>query len=244
MNEYYFDLHIHSCLSPCGDDEMTPHNIAAMASLAGLQLIAVSDHNSTRNVRAAMAAANEFDILVVPAMELTTAEEAHVLCLLPDADAADAFCRYVYSTLPDMKNDVEVFGSQRVMDGADNILDEEELLLAGATSISIDSVARLLGEYGGVAIPAHIDRPAFSVLSNLGFLDPELGFTAAEVTRNADKNNLLLTNPELSGLPWLTNSDAHYLTGILDAEYTLALPEKTAAAVISAVRRGALPGTL
>lgn len=102
MNVYY-DLHMHSCLSPCGADDMTPNNLVNMAALAGLQVIAVADHNTTKNVPAATKVGQQVGVLVVPAMELTTKEDIHVLCLLPDLDAAEAFREYVYARLPQRK---------------------------------------------------------------------------------------------------------------------------------------------
>ena len=115
MNVYY-DLHMHSCLSPCGADDMTPNNLVNMAALAGLQVIAVADHNTTKNVPAAVKVGREAGVLVVPAMELTTKEDIHVLCLLPDLDAAEAFRQYVYPRLPQRKNRPKAFGNQFVMD--------------------------------------------------------------------------------------------------------------------------------
>ncbi len=234
----YYDLHMHSCLSPCGDAEMTPANIANMAAAAGLDVIALSDHNSTRNCPALLEAAGRAGLLALPAMELTTAEEVHVLCLLPDLEAAERFGRYVYERLPDVKNRPEIFGAQLVMDGGDGVLAEEERLLMNATSIGIYETAELLRAYGGIAIPAHADRSSFSVLANLGFIAPEMGFSAVELTPAASVRRLLGAHPELRGLAAVADSDAHYLEHIRGRVSSLEAEAATPRAVIEALRRG------
>lgn len=237
---FYCDFHIHSCLSPCGDADMTPSNIARMAALAGYRIIAVSDHNTTGNCRAIMRAAVEAGIVAIPAMELTTSEEVHVLCLLPELDAADELGRYVYGRLPDIDNLPGVFGEQILMDHDDGIIGNEKRLLINATDISIKDVTGIMEEFGGVAVPAHIDRGSFSVLSNLGFLDPELGFPAVELTRGCDISALLDAHPELEGVPYYVNSDSHDLYSFRDAEYCIELRYPSANEVIKAFREGGL----
>lgn len=235
---YFYDFHIHSCLSPCGSPDMTPSNIARMAALAGCRIIAVSDHNSTGNCRPVAKAAEEAGIVAIPAMELTTSEEVHVLCLLPDLDAADAFGSYVRARLPDVKNRPEIFGDQTLMDEDDTVLGFEDRLLLNACSISANEVPALVRSFGGVAIPAHIDRNSFSLLSNLGFFDRAEGFPAAEITRQCNPAVLAREHPELAGLPYIVNSDAHYLTDMPDAAYAIELPGPTAAEVIRIIKEG------
>ena len=227
---------MHSCLSPCSENDITPANIANMAALAGLRIIAVSDHNTCGNCAAVMTAARVAGITAVPAMELTTCEEVHVLCLLPSLSAADGFSDYVRARLPDIPNDPQIFGKQLLMDDTDRVTGEEPRMLVGATSIGIYDVAALVREFGGVALPAHIDRPSFSITSNLGFLDEAMGFTAAEITRNADRDTLFAMNPALGGMVTVTNSDAHSLEMIRDAEFSMELPEPTAECVIEYLR--------
>lgn len=239
-----YDLHIHSCLSPCGSDDMTPANIAGMAMLAGLDVFAVSDHGSTKNCRAAAEAAEEYGLVFVPAMELTTDEESHILCLFPELKAAEEFGDYVHSKLADVQNRPEFFGNQFIMDANDNILGTEDRLLISATSISVEQVPALVEEYGGVAIPAHIDRDSFSVLANLGFFDRRWGFPAVEITRRGDKAALAEMHSDLRGMAFITDSDAHQLDALPDAEFELEADERTAKAVIEAVKRGSLTGRL
>ncbi|MCL2084007.1 MAG: PHP domain-containing protein [Oscillospiraceae bacterium] len=233
------DIHIHSCLSPCGSPDMTPRNIAAMAALCGLTAFAVSDHNTCRQCPPVMAAAAEHGLLAIPAMELTTSEEAHVLCLLPDLGAAAAFSDYVYERLPDIANRPEIFGEQTVMDRHDRPAAEERRLLLSATSISVYGVSELAESFGGMAIPAHIDRPSFSVLSNLGLWDAAWGFKAFEAGDPESVPGLRARFPELAALRYVSNSDAHTLEGLGAARPgTLEAERPDARAVIDALKRG------
>ena len=119
MNTYHYDLHIHSCLSPCGDNDMTPNNLVQMALLSGCDVIALTDHNTCRNAPAAMEAGARNGLLVIPGMELCTAEEAHVVCLFETLEGALEFDHYIYENMPHVKNRPEIFGEQRLLDGED-----------------------------------------------------------------------------------------------------------------------------
>ena len=152
-----FDLHMHSCLSPCGGDDNTPANLAGMCALAGLQVVALTDHNTSGNCAAFCSAAKAYGLLALPGMELTTREEAHVVCLFPDIDKALAFSQYVRSKLPPIPNDPFRFGTQVFMDAQDRPLGEESAFLAGAADIGIYDVSSLAASFSGLAYPAHID---------------------------------------------------------------------------------------
>jgi len=233
MFELYYDVHIHSCLSPCGDEDMTPQNIVQMMALAGYEVIAVADHNSTRNCQAVIEAAAGAGLLAVPAMELCTREEVHVICLLPDLATAELFTDYVYTKLPDMENRADIFGRQLHMDGLDQLLGEEGKLLISATDIGIYEVYDLVKSYGGTAIPAHVDRQSFSILSNLGFYDPAMQFPAIELTAKCDSQAFR----QVHGieLPYIVNSDAHNLDQIPDPMRKIRLQDRSAKAVIEAI---------
>lgn len=234
----YYDLHLHSCLSPCGDRDMTPANIAGMAKLAGLSVVAVSDHNTTRNCRTFSECAQKHGLLPVPAIEVNTKEEVHILCLLPSLAAAEDFDVFVYERLPDVKNRPDFFGEQLIVDACDNVIGQEERMLAGAVDISVYEIVSVLERYGGLAIPAHIDRSSNSVVSNLGFVSKEMNFSVAEVTRRGDVIALSAGNAALRGKPYITNSDAHYLTDIPDAEYFLDMDDFTVKSVLNAIKNG------
>ena len=234
MNVYY-DLHMHSCLSPCGADDMTPNNLVNMAALAGLQVIAVADHNTTKNVPAATKVGQQVGVLVVPAMELTTKEDIHVLCLLPDLDSAEAFREYVYARLPQRKNRPKAFGNQFVMDENDEIIEEETQILKFGSSIGIYETKELLEQFGGLAVPAHIDRASFSLIGVMGNVDPDMGFHVYETTPNCDREALMEKYRFRGG--FISNSDAHDLIAIQDAERTLDVEKMSPRGVIEAVRR-------
>jgi len=231
----YYDLHMHSCLSPCGADDMTPNNLVNMAALAGLQVIAVSDHNTTKNSPAAQKVGERVGVLVVPAMELTTKEDIHVLCLLPSQEVAEDFRKYVYARLPQRKNRPKAFGNQFVMDENDEIIEEESQLLSFGSSIGIYETKRLLEDFGGLAVPAHIDRASYSLIGVMGLVDTEMGFTVYETTPGCDRQ-ALMEKYHFSG-GFISNSDAHDLIAIADAQRTLEVETLTPQGVIDAVRR-------
>lgn len=239
MNQYAFDLHLHSCLSPCGGEDNTPANLAGMCALAGIDIVALTDHNTTGNCAAFCQAAERYGLLALPGMELTTSEEAHVVCLFPDLAAADAFGALVRQKLPPIQNNPVVFGPQTYMDGEDRVLGEETAFLAGATSIGIYETAALAQSFGGVAYPAHIDRPSFSLLANLGLWDPAMGFCVAEVSKNCPPD--LFDRPDLRGVPHFDGSDAHYLDQIRDAHQYMELPSRSPQAVLAWLRVGCPP---
>lgn len=233
----YCDLHLHSCLSPCGDEDMTPWNLVNMAKILGLDLIALTDHNSCGNCRSAMKVGKLAGITVVPGMELCTAEEIHCVCLFDDIDRAEAFSSYVRTTLPPVKNREEIFGRQLYMDEGDTVLETEEVLLTTASSISIDTLPTLVKEYGGVCFPAHIDRESYSVLSSLGDFPPELEVTAFELTPAAPEEDYRKNYPALEGKRLLRSSDAHYLENMREKEFYIELEENTPSALIEYLKR-------
>ncbi len=236
MGQYAFDLHLHSCLSPCGGEDNTPANLAGMCALAGLEVVALTDHNTCGNCAAFCRAAEHYGLLALPGMELTTVEEAHVVCLFPGLAEADAFSALVREKLPPLKNNPAVFGPQIYMNEEDRTLGEEDAFLAGASAIGINDVTALAASFGGVAYPAHIDRPSFSLLANLGLWDPAMGFSVAEISKNCPPD--LFDRPDLRGIPHFDGSDAHYLDQIRDAHQYMELPERTPQAALAWLRAG------
>ena len=231
-----YDFHIHSCLSPCGDFDMTPSNIAGMAKLAGYDVVALSDHNSTKNCAAFLKACQNYGITGIPGMELCTQEEVHVLCLFPDLDCASSFDEYVYKRLPDIKNKPDLFGEQLIMDENDHITGMESKLLISATDIGIYEVGALVDKLGGVAIPAHINRTSFSILSNLGFYDATLGFNVVEFSIDAEPGKIVAKNPDLAGVRFIVNSDAHMLAAIPDASRVIETRGSKPSDIIQAIK--------
>ena len=210
----YYDFHIHSCLSPCGDNEMTVNNIVNMAVIKGLDVIALTDHNSSKNCPAFLAAAKKAYIKALPGMEITTMEEVHAICLFESLDYAMAFDSYVYALLPEIKNQPEIFGEQILLNEQDQKVGYVDKLLANASAISFYELNDLMKEFGGIYFPAHIEKPAFSLLSNLGFFPPDCPMHAIEIKDVSKYKSILTENPAMADLPVFTNSDAHYLWDI------------------------------
>lgn len=206
-----YDFHIHSCLSPCGDKDMTPQNIVNMAKIMGYDAIALTDHNTCGNCEAVVRIGKEVGITVIPGMELCTSEEVHVVCLFPDCQKAHEFSDYVYSTLPPVKNKPNIFGEQIKMDENDETVGYEEKLLITASGISCARAVEVVKSFGGICYPAHIDRSSFSILSNLGTIDESFGFTCAEIFDLSKEEELKQNHPYLNNIKIISDSDAHYL---------------------------------
>lgn len=217
----YYDFHIHTALSPCGDNDMTPNNIVNMAMLKGLDAIAITDHNSCGNVRAAMKTAGD-KIVVIPGMEIETSEEVHMVALFPAVEAAEEMEKILRESCPPIKNRPEIFGNQYYMDENDEITGEEERLLVTASGLDIYAAVEKVTALGGVIYPAHIDRTSYSIVSNLGFIPPDLNVSAVEITA---KNREQMMD-EYGGFGIITSSDAHYLWDISEKEYFLDVSNK------------------
>ena len=217
MNRYYYDLHIHSCLSPCGDDDNTPNNIAGMASLCGLNIVALTDHNTTDNCPAFFEAAKRYGIVAIAGMELTTSEDIHVVCLFETLEGAMAFGEKVKSLKIPYKNRPDIFGKQLILDGKDNLIGEEENLLINATLISINEVPDMVREFGGICYPAHIDRQSNGIISVLGTFPRSPHFNCAELY-NKENSTEYVQKYGLQNKKIIVSSDAHTLTDMRDRE--------------------------
>ncbi len=224
METLFADLHMHSCLSPCADDDMTPANICGMAMLKGLQMIAVTDHNTALNLPYVQTCADAYGLLLIPGMEITTREEVHLLGYFPSVDAALSFGAFLRPHLPPKKNRPSLFGNQLIVNEDDAAVGEEEALLIGATDLSLHQAAAAVRSFGGVPVPAHINRGANGLLINLGFMPEDIDFSAVEVWRA-----LPCAHTPQAGRRVLHSSDAHRLGDILEAEVSVSLPEKSIA---------------
>ncbi|MBR6977140.1 MAG: PHP domain-containing protein [Lachnospiraceae bacterium] len=238
MIPLFYDFHMHSCLSPCGDDDMTPANLVGMAFVNGLQAIALTDHNSCLNCPAAYAHAAEYGITFIPGMELTTMEEVHVLCLFPTVERALRWSEYVYPRILNVKNKPEIFGNQRVMNEEDVQVDEIEKLLISATDISFDAVYDLMEEFGGVMVPAHVDAGSYGLIANLGFVPPESRFRTAEFEHEENVPVYEKADPYFGTCRKIYDSDAHYLENISEAVHVLHVEENTPEAILKVLKEG------
>lgn len=218
MTAYYYDLHIHSCLSPCADDDMTPNNIAGMAAIKGLNVLALTDHNSAKNCPAFFEACKRQGIIPIAGMELSTEEDIHLVCLFEELDDAMRFDAVIEKHLMPIKNRAEIFGEQLILDGNDELIGNEQILLISPTDLSIDEAVRLAREYGAHVHPAHIDRETNGILAVLGDIPSEYGFKTFELREKENMSKLSGTVEELSEHNILVCSDAHQLWNISEAE--------------------------
>jgi PHP family Zn ribbon phosphoesterase len=203
---YCIDLHNHSCLSPCGENALLPSILALEASEKGVDILALSDHNSTRNLVAFEEAAQIVGITPIFGIEITTIEEVHLLSLFEHLEQALEFGKLIDTSLIKYKNDPSLFGDQLVVDVMGNIIDRVEHMLYGPSKLSFETLIHEILLHDGLAIPAHIDRPSNSVLANLGFL-PELPYSALEMMRPP-------VLPSDSNYAIVQGSDAHHISHI------------------------------
>ena len=217
MNRFYYDLHVHSCLSPCGDEDNTPNNILGMSSLNEVDIVALTDHNTSKNCPAFFAAAENYGIIPIAGMELTTSEDIHVVCLFEHLSDAMEFDAYVDKNKFIIKNRPEFFGEQLILDKEDNVIGKEENLLTGATYISIDDAKDIVEKFGGVAYPAHIDRDSYSIISVLGTIPTDSKFSFFEL-HDTDKKQDFSLKYGIKKEKFIVSSDAHYLTQLKDKE--------------------------
>ena len=218
MRKLFYDLHLHSCLSPCGDNDMTPNNMAGMASLKGLQIAALTDHNSSKNCPAFLAACEKNGIVGIAGMELTTSEEIHLVCLFEYLDAALGFSAEVEKHRFPIKNKPHIFGEQLILDENDEKIGEEEFLLINATALDLETAVSLARSYGAFVMPARIDKQANGIIGILGTFPETPAFSYAELSDASAADALKAAHPALDGCTFLSNSDAHYLWDIHEAE--------------------------
>lgn len=227
MDWFHADLHIHTCLSPCGDLEMSPRNIIRVAKAKGLHMIAITDHNTTGNVRVCVEIGKREGIYVIPGCEVNTREEVHCLSYFPHLQALQAFQDYLEERMTVIKNDSDRFGYQVAVDEEDRILYEETRSLFVGIDETIEGVAAEVHRLRGLFVPAHIDRPKNSLFSQLGFIPPDLMYDALEVSRATTVAEFEEKHQELSGNRFLRNSDAHYLKDIaaVHTRFCMARPD-------------------
>lgn len=222
MMRYTYDLHNHSCLSPCADNDNTPNSIIGMAYLSGIKIVALTDHNTAKNCPAFFEAAQRYGIIPIAGMELTTSEDIHLVCLFEKLDSALKFDEYLQKRRVFIKNRADIFGDQLIMNGQDEVIGTEEYLLSNATTVSLDEAPTLVKEYGGVCYPAHIDRDSNGIIAILGTLPPTPKFNCVEI-RSAEKVDEYTEKYGLSEKIIVVSSDAHYLTDINETNHTFML---------------------
>jgi len=227
MNKYRADLHIHTVLSPCGDLEMSPANIVAKARETGLDIIGITDHNSTRHCKLIRSLAEPEGIFVLMGAEVTTREEVHCLTFFENDDKLSEFQVYLEKHLPPIPNNVEKFGYQVVVDEDEQIIDEIEFLLISALNQSIEQVEKKVHSLGGIIIPAHIDRPSYSIISQLGFIPEDLLIDGIEISANCKIQSVIPFLGKQTERTIIRDSDAHYVENIGKAFTTFEIEHRT-----------------
>jgi len=227
LREYSADLHIHTCLSPCASLDLSPRQIVEQAKAECLDIIAITDHNTAKNVQVVMRLAERRGLKVIPGMEVQTREEIHLLALFPDWPATAAWDEEVRRHLPDIQNDPEVFGDQPIVDDEGNILQFEERLLLNSIDFSLEEVKQRVEGYGGLTIPSHFDKGSFSLISQLGLIPENMELEVLEMSRKTqflEAGGMAEVSPHI---PRIVSSDAHQLEDIGKARTIFLLAEAT-----------------
>ena len=217
----FYDFHIHSCLSPCADDDMTPHNIAGMGYLKGLGAMALTDHNTCKNCPAFFAACERFGIVPIAGMELSTSEDIHIVCLFPSLEAALAFDSELDSHRAPIENRPDRFGNQIIMNENDEAVGTFDILLIAATDLWLGEAVDLARSYGAAVYPAHIDREANGIITMLGDFPADYGFACMELRDGENYDKYIEMFPHIKDNRVLVCSDAHSLGNISEAENAL-----------------------
>ena len=235
MKRIAADLHIHTALSACADDDMTPPAIVEAAIMGGLDMIAVCDHNSAENAKAVQEAAQNV-IAVLAGMEITTAEEAHILGIFPDSASAKAASDEVAATIPDAVRQAKVLGRQIVMNAGGDATRDESRMLFMASGFELSEAVALIRKHGGIAIASHVDRPANSIMSQLGMFPTDVSFDAIEISAAGVQSGRDAEFRPL-GLPMLTSADSHFLSDIGTSRTVFSMQEATFDELVLALRR-------
>lgn len=219
------DLHIHTCLSPCASLDMTPIKIVRQAIDTGLSIIAVTDHNSAENVAAVTAAAKGSGLYVIPGIEISTAEEVHILGLFGTCNDAFDIQKIVFEHLMPGENDEKLFGLQIIANEFDEVEGFNNRLLVGSTTLDVNRVADLIHRHSGIAIFSHIDREANSIMSQLGFIPRDITFDGIEISRNMSVIQARIRFSEYENHPFIRSSDSHELHDIGSATTAFVIEE-------------------
>ena len=248
MNKWLADLHVHTLLSPCAEIEMTPDHIVREAAESGVNLLAITDHNASANIVAAIDAGQCYGVKVLPGMEVQCKEEAHIIVLFDNLEQMECWQQIVDKKMLPLRNDPVRFGSQFIVDADDKFVAEEHRMLLASLQLEADEIIDYCNNLGGICIAAHIDRPSYSLLGQLGFLTEAMALAAVEISPiGIQELTKKCLKPLVGGLPYLTSSDAHRMTEFLAGPKTaFYLKEPTIAEMKLALRgekgRSCLPG--
>jgi PHP family Zn ribbon phosphoesterase len=227
LREFSADLHIHTCLSPCASLDLAPRKIVERAKNESLDIIAITDHNTAKNVQVVMRLGEKLGLAVIPGMEVQTREEIHLLTLFADWPSIAAWDEEVRQHLPDVRNDPEVFGDQPIVDEEGNISGFEERLLLNSIHLSLEDVKRRVEGHGGLIIPSHFDKGSFSLISQLGLIPEDLELEALEMSPRRGLRQAGGIADAALHIPRIVSSDAHRLEDIGTARTVLRLADSS-----------------
>ncbi|MBS1111912.1 MAG: putative metal-dependent phosphoesterase, family [Nitrospirae bacterium] len=236
LKEFRADLHIHTCLSPCADLHMTPSAIVKIASEKGLDIIAVTDHNSAENIIGTKKAAEDTDLTVLAGMEVTSSEEVHILALFDDIENALKLQEIVYKNFMSERDYDGKLGEQVVVNENDEVVGFNKRLLISATSLTTQSIVHIIHSLGGLSIASHIDREGFGIISKLGFIPEDLKFDALEISPNTGKEKAEDLFRDYKTYQWVSSSDAHYIEDIGRKTTSFFIKEATLAEMRAAMK--------
>lgn len=239
LKEFLADLHVHTLLSPCGEVEMTPHHIMMKAKELGIDIIAITDHNSSLNLPAALESASRYGIKVFPGMEVESKEEGHILVLFDTLKQVNIWQKIVDNNMNGLKNNAQKLGAQFVVDADDEFIFEETRMLSGSLKLSAKEIVTIVNKLGGICIAAHIDRSSFSLVGQLGFLPLDLEFIAAEISPNGlNKLEDEYLKIQVGNLEFITNSDAHWMKAFIEGPKTKYVMEKASISELKLAIKG------
>lgn len=236
LREFSADFHIHSCLSPCGDLDMSPRNIVKTSLEKGLDMIAVTDHNASENIAAVMEAALGSELKVLAGMEVTSEEEAHLLVLFDDMESMGKFQTVVYDNLPDFGLDSATKQNQVIANARDEVEGFNEHFLWGATTLTYQQLVEMAHDLNGLAIASHVDKESYSIIAQLGFIPEELDLDALEISPSRTILQALETFPDTKRFPLVKFSDAHFFKDIGGQTTRFLIDEPTIAELKKALR--------
>ncbi|MDD2212902.1 MAG: PHP domain-containing protein [Clostridia bacterium] len=225
MKEWALDLHLHTLLSPCADNSMIPAVVLGRAQELGLEILAITDHNTAENAAVFVDKGKEMGIKVFPGMELQTREDVHLVCLFEQLEQVEQWQEIVYKKLPSLENKKEIFGEQWVVDHDGQKIREVQRLLLVGTEFSVEEAVEIVHKLGGLCLAAHIDRQAFSLWGHLGCLPQGLPLDGVELTPHLPRHPEQLAQVRKEGFAYVVSSDAHYPDGLYPPQCFASLEE-------------------
>ncbi len=225
MKSFRADLHIHTVLSPCGDLEMSPSNIIHKAKEMEMDCIGITDHNSTLHAKLCREIGREEGVYVFMGAEVTSQEEAHCLCFFDKDEELDEFQDWLDERLIKIELNEERFGYQLVVNREEEIIDQKEFLLTSAIDADLDEIFEKVVSLNGLFIPAHINKGATSLISQLGFVPPDIKAHSFELTRFISKTDFIKKNAYLKHYQFIHSSDSHFIDDIGSVYSVLVMKE-------------------